>query len=165
MRSRIKRLDPGQLSDAELVALLIGSGAGSTDALDLATDVLRAAGGLHRLADGPRLLRASGIGAARSARLSAAVEIGRRVIEGPKHRRRSFRNPSDAAGCFRARLADLGQEITWWEMPARRTPEPGEEAVALPGGLLAPASQVAFVRGELERVRGVLEQAAGASGA
>jgi benzoyl-CoA reductase/2-hydroxyglutaryl-CoA dehydratase subunit BcrC/BadD/HgdB len=46
-------------------------------------------------------------------------------------------------------------------MPARRAPEPGEEAAALPGGLRAPASQVALVRAELARVRRALDERTG----
>ena len=59
------------------------------------------------------------------------------------------------------RLAGLGFPILWWEMPHRRRPEPGEPAVALPGGFSRPQSQVDFVRGELERVRAGLEALAG----
>ncbi|OPZ05636.1 MAG: 2-hydroxyglutaryl-CoA dehydratase, D-component [candidate division BRC1 bacterium ADurb.BinA364] len=59
------------------------------------------------------------------------------------------------------RLDGLGYPIFWWEIPARRPPERGERSVALPGGLSAPASQVEFVRGELERVRRVLEDLSG----
>ncbi|MHC4815167.1 MAG: 2-hydroxyacyl-CoA dehydratase [Planctomycetota bacterium] len=58
------------------------------------------------------------------------------------------------------RLNGLGFPITWWEVPARRTPDPGEEAIELPGGSIAPTAQVAFVRSELERVRAVLEEGA-----
>ncbi|MGA2065760.1 MAG: 2-hydroxyacyl-CoA dehydratase family protein [Thermoguttaceae bacterium] len=65
------------------------------------------------------------------------------------------------------RLAGLGFPILWWEMPHRRHPAPEEPAVPLPGGpatmgtLLAPSSQVAFVQGELERVRQALAAFAG----
>ncbi len=59
------------------------------------------------------------------------------------------------------RLADLGHEILWWEVPHRRRPEPGEPSVRLPGGFDAPASQVALVRSELERVRAALEELSG----
>jgi benzoyl-CoA reductase/2-hydroxyglutaryl-CoA dehydratase subunit BcrC/BadD/HgdB len=55
----------------------------------------------------------------------------------------------------------LGHPILWWEMPARRRPADGEPAVRLPTGFVAPASQVALVRGELERVRTALEELAG----
>jgi benzoyl-CoA reductase/2-hydroxyglutaryl-CoA dehydratase subunit BcrC/BadD/HgdB len=56
------------------------------------------------------------------------------------------------------RLADMGHRILWWEVPHRRPPDPAEEAVELPGGFRAPASQVAFVRAELQRVRQALER-------
>jgi hypothetical protein len=59
------------------------------------------------------------------------------------------------------RLEGLGFPVLWWEMPARRRPEPGEEAVALPGGFVASASQVAIVRAELERIRRKLEALSG----
>jgi benzoyl-CoA reductase/2-hydroxyglutaryl-CoA dehydratase subunit BcrC/BadD/HgdB len=59
------------------------------------------------------------------------------------------------------RLAALGFEIFWWEMPHRRLPDPGEAAVSLPGGFSAPQSQVDLVRTELDRVRQALESLTG----
>jgi len=59
------------------------------------------------------------------------------------------------------RLEGLGYPILWWEMPHRRRPDPDEKPVALPGGLFAPAGQVAFVSGELGRVRKAIEDLAG----
>jgi len=59
------------------------------------------------------------------------------------------------------RLAALGFAVHWWEMPRRRRPDAGEEAVPLPGGLLAPAAQVEFVRSELERIGCLLAELAG----
>lgn len=59
------------------------------------------------------------------------------------------------------RLAGTGQRLFWWEIPTRRAPDPGEEPVVLPGGQIAPAVQVAFVRHELARVRTAIEQVTG----
>jgi len=59
------------------------------------------------------------------------------------------------------RLSGLGHPILWWEIPHRRAPEPDEEAVELPGGFPAPAGLVRFVRSELERLRGALEELSG----
>jgi DNA repair protein RadC len=110
-RSRLLQYGASQLSDAEVLALLIGSGIRSRDALDLASALLRANGGLTRLAGDAVRLRTRGVGEARIARLMAALELGRRCLEGPMDRRRAFSNPADAARCFRARLADLGHEV------------------------------------------------------
>jgi benzoyl-CoA reductase/2-hydroxyglutaryl-CoA dehydratase subunit BcrC/BadD/HgdB len=61
------------------------------------------------------------------------------------------------------RVESLGHPILWWEVPSRRRPDPGETAVVLPGGFEAPASQVALVRSELERLRAALAELAGLS--
>ena len=58
------------------------------------------------------------------------------------------------------RLNGLGHPILWWEIPHRRWPEDGEEAVQLPGGFPVPRSQIEFVKSELERVRAALQDLA-----
>jgi benzoyl-CoA reductase/2-hydroxyglutaryl-CoA dehydratase subunit BcrC/BadD/HgdB len=67
----------------------------------------------------------------------------------------------DDLSAIAQRLAAMGHEIVWWEIPHRRPPERGEVAVELSGGFRAPQGQVDFVRGELERVREALEGCAG----
>ncbi|MFW5798984.1 MAG: 2-hydroxyacyl-CoA dehydratase [Planctomycetota bacterium] len=59
------------------------------------------------------------------------------------------------------RLEGLGFPILWWEIPARRTPDPGEPSVTLPGGTRAPEVQLAVVRREFDRIRRALEQLSG----
>lgn len=59
------------------------------------------------------------------------------------------------------RLSGMGHQILWWEIPHRRRPEDGEEAVELPGGFTAPRCQVDFVRGELQRIARALEELTG----
>jgi DNA repair protein RadC len=110
-RQRLRQFGASHLTDAEVLALLIGSGIKSRDALDLATSLLRASGGLHRLAEKAEAARGRGVGDARVARIQAALEFGRRSIAGPVDRRRSFAKPADAARCFQARLGDLTHEV------------------------------------------------------
>lgn len=111
LRFRLQRFGATQLTDEEVLAVLIGSGTKSRDALDLAAGVLRSSGSLTRLAANPETLRDSGLGNARIGRLKAALELGRRCLEGPVDRRRAFNRPADAARCFRARLGGLGHEV------------------------------------------------------
>ncbi len=59
------------------------------------------------------------------------------------------------------RLQGLGHPVLWWEAPHRRAPEPGEEAVPLPGGFEAPRGLVDFVKGELGRIAAALEDLSG----
>ena len=69
----------------------------------------------------------------------------------------------DDLSAIAQRLDAMGHAVNWWEIPHRRRPDPGEEAVRLPGIFRAPRSQVAFVRAELERVRRILEDHVGAA--
>lgn len=59
------------------------------------------------------------------------------------------------------RLEGMGHPVLWWEMPHRRLPGDGEEAIGLPGGFNAPASQVDFVKSQLEMIKASLEKLAG----
>jgi DNA repair protein RadC len=108
---RLLELGASRLTDSELLAVLLAAGA-RRDAETLAGELLRECGGLHALLRrGPRELRgAPGLGSARIARLHAALELGRRYLEGPVDRRRVLKKPADAAQCFRARIADLSYE-------------------------------------------------------
>lgn len=59
------------------------------------------------------------------------------------------------------RLEGMGHPIGWWELPHRRQPESDEPTVILPGGVKALADQVAFVKGELSRIRNIMEEYVG----
>jgi hypothetical protein len=58
-------------------------------------------------------------------------------------------------------VQDLGNRLLWWEIPARRLPEPGEAVAELCPGLVAPAEQVEFVAGQLRAVAAALEELSG----
>jgi benzoyl-CoA reductase/2-hydroxyglutaryl-CoA dehydratase subunit BcrC/BadD/HgdB len=59
------------------------------------------------------------------------------------------------------RLGSLGFAMEWWEVPHRRHPESDEDAIDLPGGLIAPKSQVDFVAGQFDRIKSLLEDVSG----
>ncbi len=67
----------------------------------------------------------------------------------------------DDLAAIAQRLEDLGHQVLWWEIPHRRAPDPGEPATDLPGGYVAPSSQVAMVRAELARIAEALGRYAG----
>jgi len=79
-RERLFELGPGALSDADLVALIFGSGSGGESVLDVASRVARSISlrRLHQTAL-EDLLTVKGMGPARAAQLLAAAEIGRRL--------------------------------------------------------------------------------------
>lgn len=83
-RPRERLLDHGaaSLSDAELVAILLGCGIRGKNAVQLARELLRdGMGPLLRL-DANVLARVSGVGAAKATRIAAAFEISRRLASG-----------------------------------------------------------------------------------
>lgn len=96
-REKLTRAGVSALGDNELVALVLGSGTRTHGALDVARDVLRAAGG----ADGllrlglDELRGVTGVGDARAARLLAAVELGRRALAREAGDRPQFRSALD----------------------------------------------------------------------
>ena len=80
-RERLLRDGPRVLSDAELVALLVGSGRVGGNAVDVASGLLAEWRGLAGLARATpaELVRTMGVGPATACRLSAAVEIASRL--------------------------------------------------------------------------------------
>jgi DNA repair protein RadC len=90
-REKLERLGPSALGDNELLAVVLGSGSRARDALTLANALLEEVGGLYGLVRStlPDLQQIAGIGAARSAQVLAAVELGRRsLLRGISHRPR-----------------------------------------------------------------------------
>src|SRR3990172_2060558 len=131
---------PAGLSNAELIALVWGTGAPGASALDLATEALAVHGGLAGLAAARRveLEAIPGIGAARAARLAAAFELGRRLLADWPAGRFAIRGPRDLAdrlplpmgrlaraGLGGGRSAPRGARARGGGPPPRPPPPPG----------------------------------------
>ncbi|WP_444665003.1 JAB domain-containing protein [Cellulomonas sp. CW35] len=82
-RERLATHGARALTDAELVALVLGSGLPGTNVVDLATRLLVAHGGLAGLAraDATTLAREPGLGPAMASRLVAALALSSRAHE------------------------------------------------------------------------------------
>jgi DNA repair protein RadC len=111
-REKLLRAGAPSLNDTELVALVLGTGVHGRDALAVAVDLLTACGGVEGLAGVPpaRLMRATGVGGSRAARLVAAIELGRRVVAGPRAPRPRLAAPAAAASYLLPRLGRLREE-------------------------------------------------------
>jgi DNA repair protein RadC len=110
---RLLQAGPAGLSDAELLAVLLGGASGTGPAVELAHRILERCGGLAAaFASSPTELGAiEGLGPARLARLKAAVELGRRYLCHPEPRGPALQAPDEAARFFHAQLADLPHEV------------------------------------------------------
>ena len=96
-REKLARAGVTALGDNELVAILLGTGTTRHGALAVAQEVLAVAGGVGGL---PQLalddlLRVSGVGRPRAARLLAAVELGRRAMSHRGSGRPQLKTPGD----------------------------------------------------------------------
>ena len=114
-RERLVEQGGSALSDAELLAVVLGSGTRSETAVDLARRLLRESGdgfwGLARLS-ADRLQQFRGVGPARAAAITAALEIARRFSE-PSERSAPIRESRDAHNILRPLLAHLDHEEFW----------------------------------------------------
>jgi DNA repair protein RadC len=81
-REKLDRFGPGALGDNELVAVLVGHGASSAAALDVANRLLASTAGAHGLGrmTTEELARIDGVGPTIAARILAALELGRRTV-------------------------------------------------------------------------------------
>ena len=112
-RERLLELGPARLSDAELLALLLGSGTRGRSAVDVARELIKAKGDLRRAIACARneVPTGLGIGPAKWALLQACAEIGRRSHASPLLRGNPISAPADVQQAFRARLRDADHEI------------------------------------------------------
>lgn len=103
-RERLLQNGAAYLSNAELLAILIGTGAQDNSALLLAEKLLalEKEGGVAKLAScmPEEFARVRGIGKAKACRLSAAVELGKRIATAPRAPQVQISSPQDIAELF-----------------------------------------------------------------
>lgn len=112
-RERLKAHGVHALSSAELLAVIVGTGAAGRSALSVAHEVLAwADGSLRRIAGQPvaALTKLSGIGSARAIAVHAALELGRRAAAEEREDGAPMRSPKDVFAVFAPRLEDLPVE-------------------------------------------------------
>jgi DNA repair protein RadC len=117
-RPREKLLLKGKaaLTDAELVAILIGSGTRDLSAVDLSKIILqKASNNLNELAklSIKDLMKIKGIGEAKAISIIAALELGRRRKESEVVLRARFSSSRDAYEQIQPYLLDLPHEEFW----------------------------------------------------
>ena len=114
-RELLARSGAEALSDAQLIALLLRTGAAGPggSAVDVGAGLLAAHGsvaGLDR-ATLRELCGARGLGPAKAASLKAALELGRRLMAGPGRPRVRLSSSREVAEAFTPRLFNLPREV------------------------------------------------------
>jgi DNA repair protein RadC len=109
-RPREKLLARGAtaLSDAELLAVFLGSGRQGRNAVELGLTLLAAAGGLRSLLDArPR----PAIGTVAWCRLQGALEVGRRYLDADLREREALQDPITTGRYLKSCLAGYPYEV------------------------------------------------------
>jgi DNA repair protein RadC len=112
-RPREKLHDRGAsaLTDAEILAVFLGTGRAGMSAIELGREMIREFGNLRELsrASSAELRRIGGIGPAKAAQLAAVFEFGRRLA-GEAYEDRSVSSPEDVFALVGAEMQRLSQE-------------------------------------------------------
>ncbi len=111
-RERLREKGASSLSTAELLAIILRTGAASESVLDLAARLLSRSGGLEGLARASfgELCAEHGLGEAKVAQLKAALELGRRLLSSQPDERAVVKSPQDIANLLQAEMGFLEQE-------------------------------------------------------
>lgn len=113
-REKMQRQGISALSNAELLAILIGSGTKNVSAIALANQILTLEkSGISHLADclPEELSCIPGIGSAKSCQIVAAIELGKRISTRPKEGKLNIKSPNDVASLFLEEMRYLKKEF------------------------------------------------------
>lgn len=114
-REKLRDKGRGALSDAELIAILIGSGNSKQTAVDLSRDILKSFNNsLLQLSRSSleELMRFKGIGEAKAISIAAALELGRRRAEDAAlEERPQIKNSRQAYNILAPAMRDLPHEM------------------------------------------------------
>lgn len=112
-RERLLKYGAHNLSDAQLLAIILRTGGGGKSAIDLAIEMLQAFGDLKRIenASPGEFECFHGMGSAKIAQLKAAFEIGRRLLEVPNGKWPQFTSSGDVYLYYGQRFRNVHKEV------------------------------------------------------
>lgn len=114
-REKFDRLGAENLSESDLLALILRTGAAGLNVVGLAEELLLQYGSLSALArtSVAELRNIRGIGVEKAKILKAALEIGRRLVQESVGENPRVATPEEAAAVLRERARGLDREIFW----------------------------------------------------
>jgi DNA repair protein RadC len=112
-REKLASQGVAALSDVELLAILLGTGAARISVIDLADRLLRAFGGLRGLLQAHRdiLEQQHGLGPAKTAQLMAVLELSRRYLKEMLMRGNPLDSPDVTEQYLKSALRDQPHEV------------------------------------------------------
>jgi len=124
------------LSDAELLAILIGQGYRNFSAIDLARKILQSCNySLHELAklSPQELAQIKGIGMAKAAVIAASLELGRRRKEAPSSKQATLQSSKQIYQAYKHLFEDLQHEEMYVLLLSRSNKPLGTKCISIGG--------------------------------
>jgi len=114
-REKFDRLGPENISESDLLALLLRTGTAGCNVVELAETLILQYGSLSALSRSsvPELQKIPGIGKEKAKILKAALEIGRRLVQENVGENPRIASPEEAAAVLRERARSLDREVFW----------------------------------------------------
>jgi len=114
-REKFDRLGAENLSESDLLALILRTGMAGLNVVELAETLLLKYGSLSALsrASAAELQEVPGIGKEKAKILKAALEVGRRLVQENVGENPRIASPEEAAAVLRERARGLDREVFW----------------------------------------------------
>ena len=114
-REKFDRLGPENLSESDLLALLLRTGTTGLNVVELAETLLMKYGSLSALlrASTAEMQEIHGIGKEKAKILKAALEMGRRLVQENVGENPRITTPEEGAAVLRERARGLDREVFW----------------------------------------------------
>ena len=117
-RERLLKLGADNLSNAQLLAIILRTGGGGKSAIDLAMEMLDSFKNLKNIdsASIKEFAALKGIGSAKAAQIKAAFELGRRLFREPEEKGPVFSSSQNVFSYYHPLVKDLKKEVLFCAM-------------------------------------------------
>lgn len=112
-REKLINIGAENLSDKEILAIILRTGTKNTNVIDLANNILNTIGGINNLkyVTYNELIKYKGVGTAKAIDILATLELSKRIFTEKINDKIICNNPSVIANHYRFKLQQLTQEI------------------------------------------------------
>jgi DNA repair protein RadC len=117
-RERLLKYGPANMSDAQLIAIILRTGGGGRSAVDLGMELLGTFGSIRKIEEASLkdLCGLKGLGQAKAAQVKAALELGKRLVGEASGNGPVFSTGKDVYSYFLPKIGNLRKEVFYCAM-------------------------------------------------
>lgn len=110
-RERLKQIGSSNLSDKELLSIILKTGTKDKNVTELAIEILKefSLTDLRNISLN-KLIQIKGIGEVKAIELLASIELGKRIFQSPQNKLKEMKNPNEIFLYMKNILLDINQE-------------------------------------------------------